>query len=567
MIIVVASALGTTVWVMQQQGKVTAEIQQRTNEYVNRINENVEISQVRVINNKLNLTLYNDGGSAAQVKAIYIVNETAVPKQQYSYDIDYLVDGRAVVKNVGQTLAFTAKNTTSYTIKVVTKSGSIASAAYTPTASTKLPLSLSIIPPTVTTGENVTLLYSIGNNLTGNEPLIISPVISRTISCPAGLTCTATKLISGAAKVTIESGQFAVVKETYKLDGPPDMLVTFNASFAGAKSGNFVTAKATMIVVGSSQGLTTGIATGPSIFLIVPGPFGDAGQNGLWGVVVVNPTNSPMKVSRALITAFTAAHTGDTVTVTGCSKTALIPSTSAEWTCPHNSMIQWKDLTTPETLAPGETKSFLARVRPGDLSIAEEPGATVVATVYTDIGIFTRTGFTTAMGDNNNPLGAVYLTNTNGTGTGGTGALNNANMLGHKSNIPPNSYQSFHVAIADLDTDSGTYINGGLRLIINVPPGFSGVTVTSAVNLGTPTVTMRADGITQIIATTASSSSGRLGNNSSGEAMVLNFHAVTPSPAADTTYIMFAFIDGLTNASPQISAGAVAELALEIDVP
>jgi hypothetical protein len=48
---------------------------------------------------------------------------------------------------------------------------------------------------------------------------------------------------------------------------------------------------------------------------------------------------------------------------------------------------------------------------------------------------------------------------------------------------------------------------------------------------------------------------------------VINFHATTPSPAIDTTYIMFAFIDGLTNGSPQISAGALAELALEIDVP
>jgi hypothetical protein len=30
---------------------------------------------------------------------------------------------------------------------------------------------------------------------------------------------------------------------------------------------------------------------------------------------------------------------------------------------------------------------------------------------------------------------------------------------------------------------------------------------------------------------------------------------------------MFAFIDGLTNAGTQISAGATAEIALEIDVP
>jgi hypothetical protein len=379
--------------------------------------------------------------------------------------------------------------------------------------------------------------------------------------------------------VVIEKGQFAVVKEQYKIDGPADMRVTFNASFTGAKSGNFVTAKTTVIVVAYTQGLSSGIATQPAIFLIVPGPFGDsgtasgdtgcqgcAGQEGLWGVVVVNPTTSSMKVSRVLITVFTASHTGDEVMITNCGRTQIFPNVLAEWTCPHNNQIQWKNLGIPQTLVPGETKSFLVRVKPSDLSISEEPGATVVATVYTDIGIFTKAGFTTAMGNANNPLGAVYLTNTNGTGTGATGALNNANMLGHKSNIPPNSYQSFHVAMADLDTNSGTYINGGMKLVINVPPGFNNVAVTSSVGFSTTSVTVRADGVTQIVGTTASSSSGRLGN-SSPEAEVINFHATTPSPAIDTTYIMFAFIDGLTNGSPQISAGALAELALEIDVP
>jgi hypothetical protein len=434
-----------------------------------------------------------------------------------------------------------------------------------------------VIPSTVTTGENVTLLYTITNNLTGSEPLTVYPTISKSISCPTGLTCTATKLSSGPTKVVIERGQFAVVKEQYKLDGPADMRVTFNASFTGAKSGNFITAKATVIIVSYTQGLSSGIATEPAIFLIVPGPFGDSGdengcfsgcngQAGLWGVVVVNPTSSAMKVSRVLITAFTAAHTGDVMMLKDCGRTIMTPPTASEWSCPHHNQIQWKDLTTPETLAAGETKSFLIRVKPSNLNIAEEPGATVTATVYTDIGIFTKAGFTTAMGDSSNPLGNVYLTNTNNTGTGATGALNNANMLGHKLDIPPNSYQSFHVAMADLDTSGSTYINGGMKLVINVPPGFTNVAVTSSVGFSTTTVTVRADGITQIVATTASSSSGRLGN-SSPEAEVLNFHATTPSPAIDTTYIMFAFIDGLTNAGTQISAGATAEIALEIDVP
>jgi hypothetical protein len=158
------------------------------------------------------------------------------------------------------------------------------------------------------------------------------------------------------------------------------------------------------------------------------------------------------------------------------------------------------------------------------------------------------------------------LTDTTNTGTSSSGALNNVNMFGHQNNIPPGTTRTFYVAVADLDTSSSTEILDNSRLIINVPPGFSSVTVTSDTGFdNNPSVTVRADGITQIIGVL----NGDLGNSDSGEVEVIRFTAVTPSPSIDTTYIMFAFLDGLTstNGSVQISAGALAQIALEIDVP
>jgi hypothetical protein len=577
MIILVASALSTVVWVMQAQGRVSNEITLKTNEYLNKMSEKIEISKVTIKNNKFNITLANEGGSATTIKAIYFVNETSSPTQQYRYDVNHLVDGRSVTTNVGQSLAFTAKSSTTYSIKVITESGNSAVKTYLPSSITALPISLSLIPATITTGENITLLYTITNNSTGTEPVSVAPTITRTIACAPGQTCTATKLLSGPSNVVIERGSFAVVKEIYKVDGPPDTKVTFNASYAGAKAGNYVIERGTVIVVSLSQGLTSGIATKPEIFLLLPGPFGDAGPNcngdkddvdcdehGLWGTVVVNPTTSTMRVSRVIITAFTASHTGDTVMLFDCAKTAIYPSTSSEWTCPHNNQIQWKDLAGPEVLAPGQSVTFLVRVAPADLSISEEPGATVTATVYTDIGIFTKAGYTTSMRDTRAPLGNIYLTDTTNTGTSSSGALNNVNMFGHQNNIPPGVSRTFYVAIADLDRDDETEILDNSRLIINVPPGFSNVAVTSDTGFNNnPSVTLRADGITQIIAIL----NGDLGNSSSGEVEVIRFTATTPSPTVDTTYIMFAFADGLTNGSPQVSVGALAQIALEVDVP
>jgi hypothetical protein len=74
-------------------------------------------------------------------------------------------------------------------------------------------------------------------------------------------------------------------------------------------------------------------------------------------------------------------------------------------------------------------------------------------------------------------------------------------------------------------------------------------------------VTLRADGITQIVGATTQD----LGGINAAEAFVIRFTAVTPSPTVDTTYIMFAFMEGL--AEDEISAGALAQIALEIDVP
>jgi hypothetical protein len=236
--------------------------------------------------------------------------------------------------------------------------------------------------------------------------------------------------------------------------------------------------------------------------------------------------------------------------------------TGVGWSCPHDNQIMWANLSTPQTLAANETRTFLVKVQPTSITGSEEPGVTVTATVYTDVGVFTRTGYTVGLTDVNQPLGNVYLTNTNDTSS--SGALADANILGHLNSIQPNTNTTFHVAMADLDTNIATYINQNARLIINVPPGFGNVTISSHNKFSTPTVTVRADGITQIIGVTNQA----IGDSASGEAAVIKFAAITPSPEISTTYLMFAFIDGTTTSSTanrEFSAGAIAETALQVD--
>jgi hypothetical protein len=114
-------------------------------------------------------------------------------------------------------------------------------------------------------------------------------------------------------------------------------------------------------------------------------------------------------------------------------------------------------------------------------------------------------------------LANVYLTDT--TDTSSSGALNDGHIFGHMSDIAPGTNTTFYVAMADLDSDTDTYIAQDARLIINVPSGFGNVTVTSWNKFVTePTITLRADGITQIIGQTNEAI-----GNSGQEAAVIAF--------------------------------------------
>jgi hypothetical protein len=218
-------------------------------------------------------------------------------------------------------------------------------------------------------------------------------------------------------------------------------------------------------------------------------------------------------------------------------------------------------MSTPEVIQPGEVKSFLVRVQPGGLAAGqEEPAAAVIATVFTDTGTYAKAGYSAGMTSAPQPLGNVYLTDT----TNQSLALQNNRMFGHRNDIPPGTTQTFYVAFADLDTDPSTYIVSGSRLIINIPGEFMDVTITSSNLFNTPTIQKRADGFTQIVATTV----GNTGDNgpvSNAEAKIIAFTATTPSPVASTTYLMYIFNEGQTNSATPFSAGALAEIALQVD--
>ena len=428
MILIIASALNVTLWSMREQDRVTESIIEKTNTNLNRLNEDLSISDVRISNGKLNLTVSNVGGATSYMKTLYIVNETS--DTQYRYDIDLAVDGRDSERNIGQSNpSVVINNNTDYSIRVVSQSGTTATTRITPVSGAALPMSVYIIPPTVVPGNNVTVLFSVTNNLTdGFLSQDLRLKLGYSLSCGVtGPSCKLVQVDGPTSNATmIAKGNTMLYKWVFKTVVPDETYITFNASMVNAKSGNYEveTAYAKMIeevqtATSTLQVIFTSLVQKPDIFLILPSTWGESSDEALWGVIIANPVNATMKVSRIVLNLYSSKSTAGGVQLintgpgSSCSDgiTPIYPSTASEWKCPHENMVEWKDVTTPETIKEYEAKSFLFRLDPGDIG-DQEPAFTVTATVFTDFGQFTKAGYAVGMDNGAHPLINVYMTDT-----------------------------------------------------------------------------------------------------------------------------------------------------------
>lgn len=562
MIIVMIGALNVTLWMLQQQDRVATAVMEKTSGNLDRLNERIEISDIRIDGSKLNMTVTNSGGQPAKLKSLYVIDETAVPKQQFRYDLDIPVDGRNSAKNVGQDVSFTASSTSLYSVRVITEAGNAASSVVTPVSAVALPMSLYVIPPTVTPGENVTLLYTVTNNSTDAYLAAgITPALSYSLPCTPGPGCQLTQHVAPPSNISVSKGATGLFKWVFKVDAPDQTPVTFNATINNAKQGNYVIERGRVEVVDLAQQssyseiiISSDLVQKPEIFLIIPSPFGDNSQRGLWGITVVNPTDVPMEVSRIVINIFTT-HLGGSQQImkVNCPVTELSPTTG--WTCIHDNQLEWKNTASPEVVSSLSAKSFLARVQPEKLTSGDEPAFTISVTVFTSMGQFAKSGYSGGMSYTDAPVTNVYLTDT----TDPEIALQNSHMLGYKSGITGSSPVTLNIAVADLDNSNTMYVKSGTKLVINVPKGFTDVALASYNGFtDPPTVTPYSDGSHQIVATLAED----LGDTSGQEAKVLSFTATAPVVPDKRIFIMHCLLNGKTDSN--FSVGGFAQIALQI---
>jgi hypothetical protein len=567
MVLVMIGALNAVLLTMRQQDTVTQAVIDKSNSSLDKLNEEIRISDIRVSSGKLNMTVSNIGGAAATLKSLYLVNETASPKTQYRYDLDTVVDGRKSV-SIGQSSpAIGIKNDVNYSVKVVTESGNSISSKISSLSKVALQMSLIVIPPTVAPQQNVTLLFAVTNNLTDSDlPAQVTPTLTKTLSCGAS-TSSCQFIDYGVAPTSayISKGSTALFKWVYGVRGPDAATMTFNASLTNAKQGNYVIEKGKVQIIKESQiSLTSDSVIGnsllakPEVFILAPGPFGDSNDKGYWGIVVANPVNIKMNITQVTINMFSTNMDSShkPLTSSGCAIAGVKPSTG--WTCPHDGTLRWEGLASPVTIKPYGVYTFLAKAKPGGIN-SPEPALLLSVTAFTSLGQFAKQGYATNMFQTPPaPLMNVYLTDTSTAAT----AIQESHILGNMTMLSAENNKRIYVAVTDFDTDSdsASRLLAGATLIINVPKNFTNIAIPNPLPQGFnyTTQTLYSDGTTQIRATISEA----IGDVSGVEGKVFYFDATAPTVFAPKTYVMHTFLEGRINTSPQFEADSFGTFGL-----
>ncbi|MEM2159952.1 MAG: hypothetical protein QXN55_03245 [Candidatus Nitrosotenuis sp.] len=559
-LVLLSGGLSVSYLIIETQSDMLKAQQTIADSEIKKIQEKftVSVSSDKAANNRLAVYVKNQGSNSLHIDNIWIINETATNHPATKYDVSYS-DSTLAPGYGGDILQNNPlyMKPGDYKVKVVSAIGTIRIAEFEVGTNGPLKSKMILDPPNVSIGENATAWIFVTNtgttkifNVTA-APILVSPQSAVTASSPALQSFT-----------DLEPYQSTIFSWKYKLTGAAGSSVGFTTYAKGIDEGTKSLVKSenasSTIILRNNADLdsivTQTLLSKPEIFMIIPSPFGDASDKGVWGVNVVNPTNQPIYVSKVVINAITPrAQSNDLIFDTNvCAPVAISPTTS-NWSCPASNQLVWKNTINPQKIEPKSVFPFLAMVKPGSLAGNQPDLETIVlqTNVFTTLGQFGKAGYGSAMKNTDTSLPNVYLSKI-------PGSMSSTNIITNMTNVKAGSTVKFNATIADFDTGTSSVISAGSRLIVNIPKGWSNVSIVSATGFDTPiTPQSFADTSSQIVGVLSNDVTG-----SGGIARTIQFTATAPPVNGTQMYVMYILADGDVNNSFPI--GPLAEIVLQV---
>ncbi len=516
-------------------------------------------------NNRLGIQVKNLGTNPVEIDDIWIVNKSGnFPAKKYLIDYKDSVIPPGYGSNILESITLTMLPD-DYDIKVVSTLGTIEKSELTVGGNNHLLAELFAIPPDVRQGENVTIALRITNV----GPTKILGVIPDNLLLDDALpphvqVSNIEEVLTGPIELNPSESTIFSWQVTLKNSATIGTKVKFSNFATGIESvtGFTVTSNTAFdkIMIRDPQGgsgeeivIKDELFARPDIFMIIPNNFGDSNQQALWGITVANPTDAIMYVSKITTSVlFAGANDNQKIFDTPCPHTNIAPATDY-WDCPNQNQLVWYDNTAPyyvQAIPPRSAYTFLLTLQPGAIVGPTEGLDSVVlhTAIFTTLGAFGESKWTTSMDDDTAPLVNVYLSTV-------AESTNAANMRGSRLGIPSGSTQTFNINIAELNTVSES-IKAGAQLIINIPKDWQVILPLNSYNgfNVSPTVTVFPDDSSQIV--------GVLSADLLSGAKTIQFNAIAPTVSCEKMYVMHVLANGVTNNNRPI--GPIGEIILQV---
>jgi len=240
-VLVMGSTIGYVTYSMDVIDDLAYQVDVKQDTNLNRQSEEFKITGVKVDGNEFNLTVTNTGTIPINITNMWAKNMTDPLWNQTKYQLNQIISPGQSVANIGQGTGLVAMNSESYSLRLVTDRGNSLNTQLLSATNQPLQMILFTSPSTPLSQQNVTLLYTVKNNLTGGK---IVQSITPQMDPPTTTGSATAVLQSGPTPASVASlgpGEMAFFEWTYYVEGDKNNQITYNATIANAVKGNFVT--------------------------------------------------------------------------------------------------------------------------------------------------------------------------------------------------------------------------------------------------------------------------------------------------------------------------------------
>jgi len=232
--------------------------------------ERIELRDVGIDSNKFNMTVVNSGTLPAKLVRMWVTNTSDTTNGWHkNYTLNDVINPGDSLAKLGQSLALTAKNSSSYELNIVTERGSTANFKILSPNDSPPKLSITVMPRSAYTGSNVTVTVAVSNNRTdGNMIQTIKPLMNPTVTNVGGTITPTYTLIESPSPNTersLTTAETVFFKWVYKVIGDPNDKINFNATIQNAKQGNYIIESTTIADVSTQSTVTGQIITNSGI--------------------------------------------------------------------------------------------------------------------------------------------------------------------------------------------------------------------------------------------------------------------------------------------------------------